>query len=183
MILRRTSRYETRRNTHFYKHALTCVCANFGKYLNSLHDSPLNVASWSQHTSDHLWASFWPSLDHEHFQASCDKFQFSKTPALIQPVQPQVLALVESNSAHNMQVTQGWQTFRWLRFTLLSFPAATLIRLQIDEFSDSTLCVGISNPDPSNNWATKLYDAWTAYSIRRRNDRSIIHLHQTHQKA
>ena len=90
MILRRISRYETRRNTHLYKHVLKCVCANFGKYLDSLHDSPLNVASWSQFTSDRLWASFWPSLDHEHFQASCDKFQFSKTQALIQSLQPKV---------------------------------------------------------------------------------------------
>ena len=48
-----------------------------------------------------------------------------------------------------MQVTQGWQTFQWLRFTLLSYPTATLIRLQIDEFSDSTLCVGISIGQPN----------------------------------
>ena len=42
--------------------------------------------------------------------------------------------------------------------TLLSDPAAELIRTKVHVFSDSALCVGISNPDPSNNWATKLDD-------------------------
>ena len=33
-----------------------------------------------------------------------------------------------------------------------------LIRMKVHVFSDSTLCVGVSNPDPSNNWATKNTD-------------------------
>ena len=42
------------------------------------------------------------------------------------------------------------------RGTLLNEPAARLIPCQIHVLSNSTLCVGISNQDPSNNWATKL---------------------------
>ena len=40
----------------------------------------------------------------------------------------------------------------------MSDPAATLIRMRAQTFSDSKLCVGVSNPDPPNNWATKLED-------------------------
>ena len=32
-------------------------------------------------------------------------------------------------------------------------------------FSDSTLCVGVSNPDPSHKWATKLEDAWNEHGV------------------
>ena len=32
-------------------------------------------------------------------------------------------------------------------------------------FSDSTLCVGVLNSDPSNNWATKLEDVWSQHGI------------------
>ena len=42
--------------------------------------------------------------------------------------------------------------------TLLSDPAATLIRMTVRVCLDSTLCVGGSNPDLSNCWATNLED-------------------------
>ena len=38
-------------------------------------------------------------------------------------------------------------------------------RMRVHVFSDFTLCVGISNPDPSNNWATKLEDAWNEHGF------------------
>ena len=41
----------------------------------------------------------------------------------------------------------GFGPFRWPRIALLSDPAATLIRMKVHAFSDSTLCVGVSNPD------------------------------------
>ena len=55
-----------------------------------------------------------------------------------------------------MRILQDWNTFQWSRITLLSDPAAKLIRMKGHVFSDSTMCVGVSNPDPSNNWATKV---------------------------
>ena len=32
-------------------------------------------------------------------------------------------------------------------------------------FSDSPWCVGVSNPEPSNNWATKLEDVWLEHGF------------------
>ena len=32
-------------------------------------------------------------------------------------------------------------------------------------FSDSTLCVGVSNPSPSNNWATTLDEIWNEHGF------------------
>ena len=46
-----------------------------------------------------------------------------------------------------MKIQQDWNTFRWSRITLLSDPAAKVLRMNVHVFSDSTLCVGVSNPD------------------------------------
>ena len=73
---------------------------------------------------------------------------------LIQAVQRQVKTLIDRKDAHNKQILKDWNTFRWSRIMLLSDPAAELIRMKV-HVSDSILCVGVSNPNPSNNWATK----------------------------
>ena len=57
-----------------------------------------------------------------------------------------------------MQVLQDWTTVRWSTITLLSDPAAKLIRMKVHVFSDSTLCVGVSNPDPPSKRETQLED-------------------------
>ena len=44
--------------------------------------------------------------------------------------------------------------------TLLRDPAAKLIGMKVRVFSDSTVRVGVPNPDISNNWATSLDEAW-----------------------
>ena len=54
-------------------------------------------------------------------------------------------------------------TFRCSRITLLNDPAAKLTRMKVRVFSDSTLSVGVSNPDPSNSWTTKLEDVWNEH--------------------
>ena len=77
----------------------------------------------------------------------------------------QVTTLIDRDDACNMQLLQDRNTFRWLSITLSSDPAAKLIRIKIHVFSDSTLCVGVSNPDPSNNWATKLDDVWNEQGL------------------
>ena len=64
-----------------------------------------------------------------------------------------------------MHILQDWNTFRWSRLTLLTDPAANLIRMKVHVLSDSSLCVGVSNPDPSNNWATKLEDVWDEHGF------------------
>ena len=40
-----------------------------------------------------------------------------------------------------------------------------LIRMEVYVFSDSTMCVGVSNPDPPTNWATKLQDVWNEHGF------------------
>ena len=72
-------------------------------------------------------------------------------------VQRQVQTLIKRKDAYNMQVLQDWKTFRRSRLTFLSDPST---KTDQDEsphvLSDSTLCVGVTNSDPPNNWATKL---------------------------
>ena len=68
--------------------------------------------------------------------------------------------LIKCKYAYNMQVSQDCKTHRWSRITLLSDPEAKLINMIVHMFSASSLCVGVSNSDPSKNWATQLEDAW-----------------------
>ena len=37
--------------------------------------------------------------------------------------------------------------------------------MTVHAFSDSTMCVGVSNPDPSNSWVTKLDDPWNEHGF------------------
>ena len=98
-----------------------------------LRDFPFNIRIWSQFASDCLWASSWLSNDHEEFKrdamnrSSQHKFQ-------TQSVQRRVQTLIERKDAHNMQVLQDWKTFRWPRITLLSDPAAKLVRMKVRAF-------------------------------------------------
>ena len=87
-------------------------------------------------------------------------FSFPKTQGLIQSEQRQVTTLIDCKDAYNMQILQDWNIFRWSIITLLRDRAAKLIRMKVRVFSDSTLCVGVSNPDPSILGATKLEDVW-----------------------
>ena len=90
---------------------------------------------------------------------------FPRTQDLTQSAQRQVQTLMERKDSHNRQVLQDWNTFRGSTITLLSDPATELVRMKVHVFSDSTLCVGVSNPDPSNKWATKLEDAWNKHKF------------------
>ena len=78
------------------------------------------------HTSSSLWASSWLTKEHEDFKRMVMKRGFPRTQNLT----------------------------RVQRLTLLSGPAAKLIRIKVHVFSDSTMCVAVSSPDPSNKWAT-----------------------------
>ena len=64
-----------------------------------------------------------------------------------------------------MQVLQDWNTFRWSRIPSPSDPTAKLIRMKFHVFSDSTLCVGVSNPHLPNDCATKLEDVWNEHGL------------------
>ena len=92
--------------------------------------------------------------DNEDFKRMAMNKSFPRTQDWIQSAQRQVKTLIDRQDAYNMQVLQDWNTFRWSRITLLSGPAAKLFRMKDHVFSDSTLCVGVSDPDPSNYWAT-----------------------------
>ena len=90
---------------------------------------------------------------------------FPRTPLLILSVQRQVQTLTKRKDAHTVRVLQDWSTFRWSRMTLLSDPAAKMIRMKVHVFQDSTSCVGVSNPDPSNNWVAKLDEVWNEHGF------------------
>ena len=85
-----------------------------------------------------------------------DEKKFPGTQDLIQSGQRQLKVLIDRQDAYNMQILRDWNTIRWSRTSSLSDPAAKLICMKVYVFSDSTLCVGVSNSDPSNDWATKV---------------------------
>ena len=103
---------------------------------DNFHDVLLNIAIWSQFTSDWLWDSLRLGKDHENFKRVAMNKSFPTTQALIQSVQQQVQAVVDSNISYNMKVRE---TLRLSSITLLNDTAATLIRLKIHVVSDSTL--------------------------------------------
>ena len=180
MIQQKACSLRTRRNRNFYTMVLHSICAKFGKDPTDLRDLPLNFATRSQFTSDCLWASFWLSKDQEEFKRVAMIKSLPITQVFIQSVQRQGKTLIERKDAHNMQVSQDWNTFRFSRRALLGDPAAKLIRLKVDVFSDSTLCVGVSKPDPSNNWTTTLEERMERTRICWNNQfgswRGAIHL-------
>ena len=81
MILQRTSRH-SKEEQAFYSWNR--------KDPKLLQYFPLNVAIWSQFTSDCLWASFWLTQGHEDFKRMVMNESFPRTPDLIQSAQPQV---------------------------------------------------------------------------------------------
>ena len=48
-----------------------------------------------------------------------------------------------------------------------------LIRMKNHVVSDFSLCVGISNPDPSNNWSQKMVEVWTEHGRIEKLDVSV----------
>ena len=93
--LAKTFKPQSEEEHEFYYQVLDSVCARFGKDPNNLQDFPLNVAIWSQFTSDCLWASSWLTKDHEDFKTMAMKKNFSRTQHVIQSVHGQVKTLIE----------------------------------------------------------------------------------------
>ena len=79
---------------------------------------------------------------------------------------------IDRKAAHNMLVLQDWKTFGWSRITLLSGPTAKKIGMKAHVFSYSAFCVGVSNPDPCNNWVTKLDEVWNEHGFAEKLDLS-----------
>ena len=105
------------------------ACAKFGEYPTNLQDCPLNGAIWTPFKSDCLWASSWLTKDHERLQKDGDEKKFHKNARFdAVSVQRQVKTLIERKDAYNMQILQKWNEFRWSIITMLSDPAAKLIK-------------------------------------------------------
>ena len=68
-------------------------------------------------------------------------------------------------------------TFRWSTITVLSDPAK-LIKVNVHVFSDSTSCVGVSNPDPSNNWATEQHGSVEHFNLAVRQVRAYSEIRE-----
>ena len=93
-------------------------------------------------------------------------FQSSRFPLNVEMWSPFASDCLWASSWH----TKDYEEFERMA-TNKSFPrtqdfwynliqAAKLIRMKVHLFSYSTLCVGVSNPDPSNTRANKLEDVW-----------------------
>ena len=63
-----------------------------------------------------------------------------------------------------MQIQQDWNTFRWSRVTLLSDPAAKVLRMNVRVFSIHIVCWSLESR-PSNNWATELDEVWNEHDF------------------
>ena len=72
---------------------------------------------------------------------------------------------IAKTRAYIVQILQDQNTFRLSRITLLRGPPAKLIRMKVLVFSDSTLVVAVSHPDPSINCATKFEDVWNEHGF------------------
>ena len=137
------------------------------------------VATWYGDDSPHLCL------------LCCSQLNRGDAEDLRQSVQRPVETLIDRKDSYNMQILQDWSTFRWLRITLLSDPAAKLIRVKVHVFSDSTLCVGVSNPDASKTqFGGFMERAWICRFFLIRSPRRAIHLartarcfHHSHQEA
>ena len=83
----------------------------------------------------------------------------------------------------------GLDTFRWSKFSLLSHPAADLIRMIVLVFSDSTFCFGVSISDPSIQQLSKLEDVWNEhgfvdkFNLAARGVQFICRLHNAKEVA
>ena len=154
MIWRRISSHRARRSTNFYSRKLDSICAGFVKYPNNLQDFPLNVAIWSHFTSDCLWASSWLRQDHDDFKRKAMNKTLHKNTRF---------DTARATTSANTDRTQRFIHYAGIAGTGTHFVGQELrcwvIQLQnwskmnFHVSSDSTLCVGVSNPDPSNNWA------------------------------
>ena len=124
----------TTRNDNSTRWCCKASVQNVRNTRTDLRKSPVDIASWSQISSDCLRASFWLSNDHEEFNQAAMNKHCARTQVLTQSVQRQVQTLIELKDAYKMQVLQDWRTFRWSRITLLSDPAATMIRMKVHVF-------------------------------------------------
>ena len=154
MIQQKAVNVRGRRNENSTQSVLRSICTDYGRDPTDLRNYPFNTAFWSQFASDCLWPSFWLRKDHEEFKRVAMNKSCPRTHVLIQSVQRRVQTLIERKDVYNVQVLQDWRTFRRSRITLLSDPAAKLIRMKVLVFWISTL----PHPDPSNNWATEVND-------------------------
>ena len=135
------------------------------------------LQSGANSRADCLWASCRVSMDNKVFKRMAMNRSFPRTQDFIQSVQRHVQTLIECKYAYNMQVSQDCKTHRWSRITLLSDPEAKLINMIVHMFSDSSLCVGVSNSDPSKNWATQLEDVWNKLGFVEKLNQFILHVY------
>ena len=142
-ILQTFSSRRARRSTNFAIKYLESSCARFGNHPSNLQDFPLNVAIWSQFTSDCLGASSWHTQDHEDFKRMAMNKSFPRKKDFTLAAQRQVKTLIERKDASS-EIDQYEK---------------------VHVFSASPWCVGVSNPDPSNNWVTSLEDEWNDNSF------------------
>ena len=132
----------------------------------TMHDPSFYSSSWS---AWEFQGSF-QSSSHDAPADESSRFSLFKRVAMNKSfsrtqVQRQSQTLIERNDACNTHVLQDWSALRWSRITLLSDPAAKMIRMTVHVFSDSTLCVGVSNPDPTNIWVAKLFGVWNEHGF------------------
>ena len=98
-ILQTFSSRTARRSTNFAIKYLESSCAIFGIHPSNLQDFPLNVAIWSQFTSDCLRASSWHTQDHEDFKRMAMNESFPRIKDFILAAQGHVKTLIERKDA------------------------------------------------------------------------------------
>ena len=125
--------------------------------------SPLRLEANSRTTA--LWASSGNTKDHEDLKRMAKNRSYPCTHDLIQSGQRQVKTPIGRQNVYMLQFLQDWNTFRWSRILLLGDPAANFIRMKVHVFSDPTLRLGVSNPDPPNYWTTQLEDVWQEHGF------------------
>ena len=114
----------------------------------------------------------WLTKDHEDFNWIAMNKKFPKNERF-DTVRTTTSANIDrmQRCTQDLNTSKTENTFRWEQSS-----KQTLTGMKVHVFSDSTLCVGVSNPDPSFDWVAKLERTRNCRIIELARPRIAIHL-------
>ena len=106
----------------------------------------------------------WPRTTRTLKRMAMEK-RFPRTQDWIQSVQRQVQTLIDRIDRTQYAGIAGLEDFSLVKNYVTEWSSCKIIKIRVRLFSDYTFFIGVSNPDPSNNWTTKLDDVWNEHGF------------------
>ena len=119
---------------------------------------------WSQVTSDCFWASSLLAKEHD-FKKMAMKEKFSKHTRFDTVCATKSEHIDRSQWRMQDANLAGLEHISMVRIFVAGTFISKMIRMKAQALSDSALCVGVSNSDPSNNGATNLKHVWNEHGF------------------